>query len=72
MRIKELKSMTDIELKDKINDLQKELIRLNAQIATKIALKNPSHVRNIKKGIARVRGLLEGKTLAKEVSKADE
>lgn len=72
MRIKELKSMTDVELKDKINDLQKELIRLNAQIATKIALKNPSHVRNIKKGIARVRGLLEGRTLAKEVSKADE
>ncbi len=66
MRIKDLKTMSEIELGDRIQDLQKELIKLNAQIATKIALKNPSRVRNIKKGIARVRGLVKGRALAQK------
>ncbi len=69
MRIKDLKTMSEIELGDKMQDLQKELIKLNAQIATKIALKNPSRVRNIKKGIARARGLLKGRALAQEGGK---
>jgi len=38
-----------------------ELIKLNAQVATGTALKNPSQVRDIKKNIARIKTLLKEK-----------
>lgn len=62
MKIKDLKSMGALELTDKLVELQKELVKLNAQIATKTALKNPSKVKNVKKGIARVKSLLKEKS----------
>jgi len=49
------------ELKAKLSELELELIRLNAQVATGTALKNPSQVKDTKKNMARIRTLLKAK-----------
>ena len=46
------------ELKAKLNEMQVELVKLNAQVATGTSLKRPSQVREIKKNIARINTLL--------------
>ncbi|MBI2110325.1 50S ribosomal protein L29 [Candidatus Woesearchaeota archaeon] len=60
----EIKQMPAHLIKEKINDLQKELIKLNAQVATGTRPENPGRIREIKRTIAR---LLTKK--AKEVPK---
>ncbi len=54
MKKKEIRSMNDKELKNMLSELQKDLIKLNAQVATGTQLKSPGQVRQIKKNIARV------------------
>jgi len=46
--------MPEDELKSKLTELRKELLRNNAQIAMKAAPKNPGQIRQIKKTIARI------------------
>lgn len=46
--------MNDIDLKNKISELKKELMKLNSQIAIGTAPKNPSKVREIKRTIAKI------------------
>ncbi len=54
LRNKELKTMSKDELSNKLQDLRKELMKLNAQIATGTTPKSPGQVRNIKKTIAKI------------------
>lgn len=56
MRLKqsELAKLDDKELQKRLNELRKELIRINAQIATGTVPENPGNVRNVKKNIARI------------------
>lgn len=54
MKIKEIREKKPEELKEKLNELKKELIKLNTQIATGTTLKNPGGVRKIKKTIAKI------------------
>ena len=54
LRNKELKTMSKDELSNKLHDLRKELMKLNAQIATGTTPKSPGHVRTIKKTIAKI------------------
>jgi large subunit ribosomal protein L29 len=54
MKKKEIRSMNDKELKNMLSELRKDLIKLNAQVATGTQLKSPGQVRQIKKNIARV------------------
>lgn len=61
MKSKEFHSMSETDLYEKLGEAQKELIKLNAQIATKTALKNPAKVKNTKKVIALIKGLLHKK-----------
>lgn len=68
MKFKELKSMETAELKSKLADLHKELIKLNAQVSTGTAVKNPGQIRNAKKGIAQILTLLNSREDNKEVS----
>ncbi len=63
MKSKEFQSMNANDLCDKLGEAQKELIKLNAQIATKTALKSPAKVKNTKKVIALIKGLLHKKFL---------
>lgn len=51
---KELRSLQSHELNARIADLQKELIKTNAQVATGSAPKNPYQIKNAKRTIARI------------------
>lgn len=62
MKIKELKSMSEEDLKEKLGELKKELMKENAQIAAGTVPKSPGKVRTMKKTIAKITMLLESKS----------
>ncbi len=61
LKIKELESMRIEELNTKLEELKKELIKHNAQIATGTNPKSPGQVRVIKKTVARILTVLKTK-----------
>jgi large subunit ribosomal protein L29 len=66
----ELKQMGKENLKNKLVELRKELIKVNAQISTGTPPENPGRVREIKKTIARILTILnQPKQEVKEKSK---
>lgn len=54
MNAKEIRGMDKNTLNDKLVELKKELIKMNAQVAVGTALKSPGQVRKVKKTIARI------------------
>lgn len=54
----ELKQMGNENLKSRLSELRKELIKVNAQISTGTPPENPGRVREIKKTIARILTIL--------------
>ena len=58
---KMFKGLSKGELDAKLKEMNIELIKLNAQVATGTTLKSPSQVRETKKNIARIKTLLQGK-----------
>lgn len=60
MKAKELRSMSDKELEEKLDEISKELMKLNGQIATGTTPKSPGQVKELKKALAKI------KTLKKE------
>jgi large subunit ribosomal protein L29 len=54
MRIKEIRSMSKEDLNTKLEELRKELVKVNAQIATGTTPKSPGQVKQIKKNIAKI------------------
>ena len=65
MRSKEIRGMDKNTLNEKILELKKDLIKMNAQVAIGTALKNPGQVRKIKKTIARILTISSGKKIKK-------
>ncbi len=61
MKIKELRAMQETDLKQKILELHKELMKDNAQVATGTIPKNPGKLRLAKKTIARIHTILAQK-----------
>ena len=61
MKIKELRALGEAELKAKLQELQKELMKDNAQVATGTIPKNPGKLRLAKKTIARIKTLMSAK-----------
>ncbi len=61
MKIKELRAMGEPELKQKMNELYRELMKDNAQVATGTIPKSPGKLRLAKKTIARIKTLLTQK-----------
>lgn len=59
MKAKELTPLATKDLQDKLSNLQMELIKHNAQIATGTQLKSPGAVRQTKKNIARIMSILK-------------
>ena len=57
--------MNEKSLKLKIDELNKELIKLNAQVATGSTIKNPKQIREIKKTIARIKTTIKQKEKTK-------
>jgi large subunit ribosomal protein L29 len=54
MKTKELASLTHDQLQKKKEELEFELVKLNAQVASGTTPKNPGQIRNLKKSIARI------------------
>jgi large subunit ribosomal protein L29 len=54
MKAKEIRMSDKVTLQEKMNELKKELVKMNAQIAMGTTIKNPGMVRKIKKTIARI------------------
>ncbi len=53
-KAKELKSLEKAQLESKLAEAKKELLKLNAKIATKVVPENPGSIKQIKKTIARI------------------
>ena len=54
MKAKELRQMSTKELKSKLQELRKEMMKQNAQIATGTSVKSPGQVKQTKKTIAKI------------------
>jgi large subunit ribosomal protein L29 len=54
MKAKEIRNMDKGSINEKILELKKELVKVNAQVAIGAAIKNPGQVRNLKKSLARI------------------
>lgn len=66
MKKKELKLMSKEDLKSKLDDLKKELMKFNTQIATGTTPKSPGQIKNTKKTIARILTFLKTKEVEKK------
>lgn len=62
---KELKNMNKGDLKAKLLELRKELIKENAQIAVGTTPKSPGQIKQMKKTVARIIQLLNNKEVGK-------
>ena len=66
MKFKELKGMNVEDLKQKREEVLKELMKENAQVAIGTIPKNPSKLKNSKKLVARINLLLSEKEVKKK------
>ncbi|MFZ5596996.1 MAG: 50S ribosomal protein L29 [Bacillota bacterium] len=62
MKVKEIREMSDDELRKAVNDSKEELFRLKFQLATG-QLDNPMRIKEVKKNIARVKTIIRQKEL---------
>ena len=69
MKVKELRLMSEPDLKNKMTELQKELMKINTQVATRTVSKNPTKARQIKKTIAKILTIMQISTKQKEAIK---
>ena len=60
MKVKELRLMNEPDLENKMAELQKELMKINTQVATRTVAKNPTKAREIKKTIAKILTIKQG------------
>ena len=58
MKMKELRALPKTDLAAKQQELRKEILKTNAQIALGAGIQNPGKVRTIKKTLARINALL--------------
>ena len=65
MKRKEILAMGKEEQKARLNELRKELMKSNAQIATRTTPKSPGQVRQAKRTVARILTMM-AKTRRKE------
>lgn len=54
MKVKELRKMDSKNMESKIVELNKDLMKLNSQVATGTTPENPGRIRAIKKTLARI------------------
>ena len=61
MKAKELRTLSPQDLQQKMQEMYKELMKDNAQVATGTMPKSPGKIRNQKRTIARIKTLLAQK-----------
>lgn len=54
MKIKELRKMDAKVMESKIGEIKKDLMKLNAQVATGTTPENPGRIRSLKKTLAKI------------------
>lgn len=54
MKKLELKQLSKDQLKEKLTELRRDLMRLNTQRSTKTIPENPSNIKNLRRNIARI------------------
>lgn len=69
LRTNELSRMSETDLNDRLRDLNKELMKINAQISIGTIPENPGKVKQVKKTIAKINMILHQKTFKKEEPK---
>lgn len=72
MKAKEIRSSDKASLNEKVIELKKELVKINAQIVIGTAIKNPGQVKKIKKTLARIITIQQEKNQQKKEVKAKE
>lgn len=58
MKKNELKKINPADLKKKLEELKKELMKYNSQISTGTPSENPGRIRSVKKTIAKINMIL--------------
>lgn len=54
MKKRDISALGEIELNEQLSEVQKELMKLNVQLASGGSIKSPGTVRKLKKTIARI------------------
>ena len=68
MKAKEIRSMGKEDLKAKLEELKKELMKVNTQISTGTTPKSPGQVKQIKKNIARILTIIHEKNNGEKIN----
>jgi large subunit ribosomal protein L29 len=66
MKFREIKTMNDVQLREKLSELKKELIKSNAQVATGTAPKNSGQIKEMKRTVAKIHTATNQKTRDKK------
>lgn len=69
MKTKELRKLDEKTMKVRLEEIEKELMKLNAQVATGTSPENPGKIRSLRKTIAKILTLLNEKKLKEVKSK---
>ncbi|MEK6862564.1 MAG: 50S ribosomal protein L29 [Nanoarchaeota archaeon] len=62
MKKTEIKQLSKDQLKEKLVELRKDLMRLNTQRSTKTIPENPGNIKNLRRNIARMLTLIKQKS----------
>lgn len=62
MKKTEIKQFSKDQLKEKLVELRKDLMRLNTQRSTKTIPENPGNIKNLRRNIARMLTLIKQKS----------
>ena len=75
-KISELKNLGKAQLEERLAEVKKELLKVNAKIATKVVPDNPGSIKQLKKAIAKILTVknqkstkVDGKTKTEEKDK---
>lgn len=63
-RSSQITALPDAELQQRLDELRRELIKLNAQVATGTVPKNPGQIRQTRRTVARIRTVQRQRILA--------
>lgn len=65
MKIKDIRGMSEKDLMAKLDEIEKELIKLGGQISTGTQLKSPGQVKQLKRTRAQIKTVLNNEELKK-------
>ncbi len=58
-KLSELTSLPEAQLQEKLSEMKKELLKVNAKIATKVIPDNPGSIKQMKKTVAKILTIIQ-------------